>query len=91
MSCLDIANPNVEESGKAAGLHLTLGPGWIAGTWESLFGSCSSVTLTFSNSRKRKHEIDVKHKMTQAYKRARIEANTILEQQQTQTVVMAPM
>ena len=58
----------------AAGLHLTLGPGWIAETWESLFGSCSCVMSTFSNSRKRKHENDVKRKMTQAYKKGRIEA-----------------
>ena len=27
----------------AAGLCLTLGPGWIVETWELLFGSCSSV------------------------------------------------
>ena len=75
----------------AAGLHLTLGPGWIAETWESLFGSCSIVMSMFSNTRKRKHENDIKHKVTQTYKKARIEANTILEQQQIQTVVMAPM
>ena len=56
----------------AAGLHLTLVPGWIAETWESLFGSCSSVMSTFSNSRKRKHENNVKCKMTQTYKKARI-------------------
>ena len=54
----------------AAGLRLSLGPGWIAEAWESLFGSCSR---TFSNTRKRKHESDVKCKVTQTYKKARIE------------------
>ena len=58
----------------AAGLHPTLGPGWIAETWELLFGSCCSVMLIFSNSRKRKYKNDVKCKMTQTYKKARIEA-----------------
>ena len=57
-----------------AGLRLSLGPGRIAETWESLFGSCSNVMLTLSNTRKRKHESDVKHKVTQTYKKARIEA-----------------
>ena len=57
-----------------AGLCLSLGPGWIAETWESLFGSCSSVMSTFSNTRKQKHESDVKCKVTQTYKKARIEA-----------------
>ena len=32
----------------AAGLHLTLGPGWIAETLESLFGSCSIIMSMFS-------------------------------------------
>ena len=50
----------------AAGLQLTLGPGWIAETWESLFGSCSNVMSTFANTRKTKHEKDVKCKLTQA-------------------------
>ena len=58
----------------AARLCLSLGPGRIAETWESLFGCCSSVMLTFSNIRKRKHESDVKHKVTHTYKKARIEA-----------------
>ena len=58
----------------AAGLRLTLGPGWITETWKSLFGSCSNVMSTFSNTRKRKHEKDVKRKLTQTYKKARIEA-----------------
>ena len=58
----------------AAGLCLTLGPGWIAETWESLFGFCCSVMSTFTNSRKRKHGNDVKQKVTQTYKKARIEA-----------------
>ena len=58
----------------AAGLRLTLGPGWIAETWESLFGSCSNVTSTFAKTRKRKHEKDVERKLTQTYKKARIEA-----------------
>ena len=44
----------------AAGLRLTLGPGWITETWKSLFGSYSNVMSTFSNTRKRKHEKDVK-------------------------------
>ena len=51
----------------AAGLHLILGPGWIAETWESLFGSCSSVMSTFSNTTKRKHENNVEHNMTPTY------------------------
>ena len=55
----------------AAGLHLTLGPGWIAETWEF---TSSTVMLAFSNTRKRKHENDVRRKMTQTYKKARIEA-----------------
>ena len=42
--------------------------------WESLFGSCSSIMSTFSNTRKRKHDNDVKCEMTQTYKKARIEA-----------------
>ena len=36
----------------AAGLRLTLGPGWITETWKSLFGSCSNVMSTFSNTRR---------------------------------------
>ena len=62
-----------------AGLHLSLGPGWIAETWELLFGSCSSVMSTFSNTRKRKHESNVKHKLTQTYKKARIETKYHLD------------
>ena len=58
----------------AAGLRLTLGPGWIAETWQSLFGSCSNITSAFANTRKRKHEYDVQRKLTQTYKKARIEA-----------------
>jgi len=46
----------------------------IAETWESLFGSCSNVTSTFANTRKRKHEKDIKRKLTQTYKKAKIEA-----------------
>ena len=62
----------------AAGLRLSLGPGQIVETWESLFGSRSSVMSTFSNTRKRKHESDVKHKVTQNYKKVRIEAKYYL-------------
>ena len=62
----------------AAGLRLTLGPGWIAETWKSLFGTCSNVMSTFANTRKRKHEKDVKRKLTQTYKKARIEAKYYL-------------
>ena len=49
----------------AAGLRLTLGPGWIAETWQSLFGSCSNITSAFANTRKRKHEYDVQRKLIQ--------------------------
>ena len=68
----------------ATGLRLTLGPGWIAKTWESLFGSCSTVMSTFSNTRKRtmrmmrKHENDVKCKMTNIQEGYRIEAKYYL-------------
>ena len=56
-----------------AGLSMILGPGWIETTWKRLFGSCSTITETFSNRRKRKHERDTQRKSSDAYKKARIE------------------
>ena len=56
-----------------AGLSMTLGPGWIETTWKCLFGSCSTITETFSNHRKRKHERDTQRKSSDAYKKVRIE------------------
>jgi len=56
-----------------AGLSATLGPGWIETTWKHLFGHCSTITETFSNRRKRKHEQDTKRKSSDTYKKARIE------------------
>ena len=57
----------------AAGLSMTLSPRWIETTLKHLFGSCSSVTETFSSRRKRKHECDTQRKSSNAYKKARIE------------------
>ena len=57
----------------AAGLSMTLGPGWIEDTLKHVFGSCSSITETFSSCRKRKHQCDMKRKSSAAYKKARIE------------------
>ena len=57
----------------AAGLSMTLGPGWIENTLEHLFESCSSITKTFSARRKRKHQCDNNRKSSDAYKKARIE------------------
>ena len=57
----------------AAGLSMTLGPGWIETTLKYLFGSCSSITEIFSSCRKRKHECDTQRKSSDAYKKARIE------------------
>ena len=74
-----------------AGLRLTLGPGWIAETCELLFGSCSNVMSTFTNTRKGKHEKDVKCKLTQTYKKLELRQNATLEYQQLQTVVTIPM
>ena len=56
-----------------AGLSMTLGPRWIETTWKCLFGSCSTITETFSNRRKCKHEHDTQRKSSDAYKKARIE------------------
>ena len=57
----------------AAGLSMTLGPGWIENTLEHLFEFCSSITKTFSARRKRKHQCDNNRKSSDAYKKARIE------------------
>ena len=54
--------------------HRYMEDGLLAEIWESLFRSCSSIMSTFSNTRKRKHENDVKCEMTQTYEKARIEA-----------------
>ena len=54
--------------------HRCMAAGLLAEIWESLFGSCSNIMSTFSNTKKRKHENNVKHEMTQTYKKARIEA-----------------
>ena len=40
----------------AAGLSLTLGPGWTKAAWKHLFGTCSTVTEKFASRRKRKLE-----------------------------------
>ena len=75
----------------AAGLCLSLGPGWIAQTWETLFGSCSSITSAFFTNRKRKHESDVKRKVTHTYKKARIEAKYHLGPAATTDSCYGPM
>ena len=53
----------------AAGLSMTLGPGWIEIT---LFGSCSPVTETFCGHQKWKHKYDAQRKSCDTYKKARI-------------------
>ena len=68
-----IQSGSFEHRCMAAGLSMTLGPGWIEDTLKYLFGSCSSVTETFSNRRKRKHERDMERKSSDVYKKARIE------------------
>ena len=68
-----IQSGSFEHRCMAAGLSLTLGPGWINTTWKHLFGACSTVTETFANRRKRKHEKDTKRKSSNEYKHARIE------------------
>ena len=57
----------------AAGLPMTLGPGWIETTLKHLFGLCSAVIETFGCCQKQKHESDAQRKSSKAYKKARIE------------------
>ena len=44
-----IQSGSFEHRCMAAGLSMTLGPGWIEDTLKHLFGSCSSITKTFSS------------------------------------------
>ena len=68
-----IQSGSFEHRCMAAGLSMTLGPGWIETTLKHLFGSCSAVTETFCGHRKQKHESDAQRKSSEAYKKARIE------------------
>ena len=68
-----IQSGSFEHHCMAAGLSMTLGPGWIKTTLKHLFASCSAVTETFCGHRKRKHESDAQRKSSEAYKKARIE------------------
>ena len=68
-----IQSGSCEHRCMAAGLSVTLGPGWIETTLKHLFGSCSAVTETFCGRRKKKHESDAQKKSSEAYKKARIE------------------
>ena len=68
-----IQSGSFEHSCMAARLSMTLGPGWIETTLKHLFGSCLSITETFSSRRKWKHECDTRRKSSDAYKKARIE------------------
>ena len=68
-----IQSGSFEHRCMAAGLSMTLGPGWIETTLKHLFGSCSAVTKTFCGHQKRKHESDAQRKSCEAYKKASIE------------------
>ena len=68
-----IQSGSFEHRCMAAGLSLTLGPGWTEAAWKHLFGTCSTVTEKFASRRKRKLEQDTKRKSSNEYKRARID------------------
>lgn len=73
-----IQSGSFEHRCMAAGLSLTLGPGWIATTWKHLFGTCSTIAEKFATCRKRKHEHDTKRRSSNEYKRAEQKNVTIL-------------
>ena len=68
-----IQSGSFEHRCMAAGLSLTLGPGWTEAAWKHLFGTCSTVTEKFASRPKQKLEQDTKRKSSNEYKHARIE------------------
>ena len=61
-----IQSGSFEHRCMAVGLSMTLGPGWIEDTSKHAFGSCSSITKTFSSRHKRKHQCDTERKSSDA-------------------------
>ena len=57
-----IQSGSFEHRCMAAGLSLTLGPGWTEAAWKHLFGACSTITEKFATHRERKLEQDTKRK-----------------------------
>ena len=59
---------------------MTLGPGWIETTWKRLFGSCSTITETLSNRRKRKHERDTRESLQMHTRKPELKSDIISHQ-----------
>lgn len=58
----------------AAALRVQYGSGWVAHVWQLLFKSSSDIMDVFAGRRKRKHFLDSARKVTQKYKKRRLES-----------------